>query len=268
MSKVVTALLMLVVLVSSAPAFAAKHEIDQASVKAEGGFPFKITKSGSYKLTSNLIVPAGVDGIDVLVPDVTVDLNGFSIIGPVVCTGDDPATCPAASTGIGIKAGDERTPGPTDVKVFNGSVRGMGSHGILIVGDGSLVAKVSAQSNAGAGIIVAGSVIESSAIGNGSTGILAAIVRDSEAASNVRDGIELDARGGVGIGDVSSLNGGRGIVAANASVTGSTMTLNKGFGLEATCPSAILNNTIVSNAGGSIQVDTPGCVLENNGTRP
>lgn len=77
------------------------------------------------------------------------------------------------------------------------------------------------------------------------------MVRDREAARNVRDGIDLDARGSVGIGDVSSLNGRRGIVAANASVTGSIMTLNKGFGLQATCPSAILNNTIVSNAGGS-----------------
>jgi ribose 5-phosphate isomerase RpiB len=52
-------------------------------------------------------------------------------------------------------------------------------------GDGSLVEKVSAQSNADAGIIVEGSVIESSAIGNCSTGILAVIVRDSESASKV-----------------------------------------------------------------------------------
>jgi len=267
LSKIVTAICMLVVLAESAPVFAVRHEIDQATVKADGGFPYKITKPGSYKLTSNLVVPAGVDGIDILSQDVTLDLNGFGIVGPVVCTGDNPATCPSATTGVGIKAGDEGTPGPADVKVLNGSVRGMGSHGIFMSGDGSFVEKVSVQSNAGAGIIVAGSVIESSAIGNGSTGILALIVRDSEAASNVRDGIITDGRGGVAIGDVSSLNGGRGIVAQNGSVTGSTITLNKGVGLEATCPSAILNNTIVANAA-SIQTDQPGCVLENNGTRP
>jgi len=259
---------MLVALVSSIPAFAAKHEIDQASVRVDGGFPFKITKPGSYKLTSNLVVPANTDGIDILASDVTLDLNGFSIIGPLVCTGNDPATCPAATAGVGIKAGgDEGTPGPGDVKVFNGSVRGMGSNGIFLTGDGSLVQKVSAESNAGAGIIVAGSVIDSSAIGNGSTGILASIVRDSEAASNVKDGIILDGRGGVATGDVSSLNGGRGILAQNGSVTGSTMTLNKGAGLSAVCPSAILNNTIVANAS-SIETEDAGCVLENNGTRP
>jgi len=260
---------MLVVLVSSIPAFAAKHEIDQASVKADGGFPFKITKSGSYKLTSNLVVPAGTDGIDILTADVTLDLNGFSIMGPVICTINfEPATCPAPTAGVGIRAaGSEGTPGPGDVKVINGSVRGMGSHGIFLTGDGSLVQKVSSEGNAGSGMIVAGSVVDSSVIGNGQTGILAIIVRDSEAASNTGDGIVLDGRGGVSIGDVSSINGGRGIVAQNASVTGSTMTLNKGVGLFATCPSAILNNTIVANAS-SIQTEDAGCVLENNGTRP
>jgi hypothetical protein len=267
MSRIVTAICVLALLTESASLFAAKREIDQASIKADGGFPFKITKSGSYKLTSNLVVPAGLDGIDILAPDVTLDLNGFSIMGPVVCTGDDPSVCPAITTGFGIKAGDGEMPGPADVKVVNGSVHGMGSSGIFLTGDGSLVEKVSSRGNAGTGIVAAGSVIQCSAIGNGQSGILAFIVRDSEAASNTRDGIDTDGRGGVAIGDVASLNGGRGIVAANASVTGSTMTLNKGFGLEATCPSAILNNTIVAN-GGSIQVDEPGCVLENNGTRP
>jgi hypothetical protein len=69
---------------------------------------------------------------------------------------------------------------------------------------------------------------------------------------------------GVATGDVSSDNGGRGIVAQNASVINSTMTLNKGVGLSTICPSAILNNTIVANAS-SIQTEENGCVLENNG---
>jgi hypothetical protein len=268
LSKIATAICIALVLAESAPMFAAKHEIDQSSVKAEGGFPFKITKSGSYKLNSNLVVPAGVDGIDILAPDVTLDLNGFSIIGQVVCTGFGPVTCPTATTGIGINGSNaDETEGPADIKILNGAVRGMGSHGIFVSGDGSLVDKVSAQSNAGAGLIVAGSVINSSAIANGSTGILAFIVRDSEAANNVRDGIITDGRGGVAMDDVSSFNGNRGIVAQNGSVTGSTITLNKGVGLSAICPSAILNNTIVANAS-SIQTEQNGCVLENNGTRP
>jgi hypothetical protein len=116
-------------------------------------------------------------------------------------------------------------------------------------------------------MIVDGSVLDSSAIANGQTGILAIIVRDSEAANNVHDGIILDGRGGVATNDASSDNGGRGIVAQNASVINSTTTLNKGVGLFAICPSAILNNTIVANTS-SIQTEEPGCVLQNNGTRP
>jgi hypothetical protein len=103
---------------------------------------------------------------------------------------------------------------------------------------------------------VSGTVSESSAINNGETGILAIIVSNSEAASNTGDGIDLDARGGVALNVVSSDNGKNGITVANGSVTGSTVTLNKGAGISAVCPSAILNNTIVTNAT-SIQTTQP-----------
>jgi hypothetical protein len=266
MLKLATTLCALSVIAGSIPGFAARHEIDQATVRNEGGFPYKITKSGSYKLMSNLMVPAGKDGIEILANDVTIDMNGFGIIGPVVCS-SFPTVCPTASTGIGIKNGEPGMPNFGDTKVMNGFIRGMGSHGIDIIGDGSLVDRVSAQGNAGLGIIVEGTVNASSAIGNGESGILALIVNNSEAAFNVADGIVLDGRGGVALADVSSDNGGNGIDAENASVTGSTITLNKGIGINAVCPSAILNNTIVANTT-SIQTDRPGCVLENNGTRP
>jgi hypothetical protein len=267
MLKIATTLCALAVIAGSIPMSAARQEIDQSVVRSEGGFPYKIKKSGSYKLTSNLVIPAGKDGIDVMASDVTIDLNGFGIIGPVVCSGFPFAVCPAVSTGIGIRAGEDEMPGPSDVKVMDGFVRGMGSDGISLTGDGSLVSKVSAQSNAGTGIIVSGTVSESSAINNGETGILAIIVSNSEAASNTGDGIDLDARGGVALNVVSSDNGKNGITVANGSVTGSTVTLNKGAGISAVCPSAILNNTIVTNAT-SIQTTQPGCVFQNNGTRP
>jgi hypothetical protein len=61
-------------------------EINQAKVLAAGGFPFIITTPGSYRLTSNLTVPAGKIGIENsaggTAGGVTIDLNGFSIIGP------------------------------------------------------------------------------------------------------------------------------------------------------------------------------------------
>lgn len=67
-------------------AFAADGQvlINQATVMAAGGFPYRITQPGSYKLSGNLAVPPGLDGVDITADSVTLDLNGFSIIGPGV----------------------------------------------------------------------------------------------------------------------------------------------------------------------------------------
>src|SRR5438067_8861679 len=51
------------------------------------GFPVTISLPGSYKLSSNLVVPdANTTAIEIVADDVKLDLNGFSIIGPTVCT--------------------------------------------------------------------------------------------------------------------------------------------------------------------------------------
>src|SRR5277367_1644527 len=55
--------------------------INQSTVMAAGGFPYRIVAAGSYKLSGNLTVPAGQDGIDIQSGNVTLDLNGFAITG-------------------------------------------------------------------------------------------------------------------------------------------------------------------------------------------
>lgn len=45
------------------------------------GFPITISQPGSYRLSSNLVLPAGATAISIAVNNVTIDLNGFSIIG-------------------------------------------------------------------------------------------------------------------------------------------------------------------------------------------
>ncbi|MGD0117656.1 MAG: hypothetical protein ABSD30_06305 [Candidatus Binatus sp.] len=58
-------------------------EINQAKVMAAGGFPYTITTSGSYRLTGQLTVSSTTtDAIDVNTSNVTIDLNGFLIVGP------------------------------------------------------------------------------------------------------------------------------------------------------------------------------------------
>jgi len=55
--------------------------INQSTVMSAGGFPYIISQPGSYKLTSNLIVPNFVSGIQISASNVTLDLNGFTISG-------------------------------------------------------------------------------------------------------------------------------------------------------------------------------------------
>src|SRR5437867_11366604 len=58
------------------------------------GFPVTISRTGSYALSGNLTVPnANTTAIVVNADDVAIDLNGFSIIGPVVCKGS-PVSSP------------------------------------------------------------------------------------------------------------------------------------------------------------------------------
>src|SRR5215469_17235968 len=92
------------------------------------GFPVTITAQGSYKLSGNLIVPdANTTAIDITADPVTIDLNGFSIVGPVVCSGFPVTSCTLSGTGIGVHAGLA-----TNVTVLNGVVRGMGNVGVVL----------------------------------------------------------------------------------------------------------------------------------------
>src|SRR5712692_4005736 len=61
------------------------------------GFPVTISVPGSYRLSGNLTVPdANTTAIQVTADNVTLDLNGFSIIGPTVCVG---TSCSPTGTG-------------------------------------------------------------------------------------------------------------------------------------------------------------------------
>jgi Right handed beta helix region len=129
---------------------------------AVGQFPFSIDQSGSYRLTGNLTVTSGVDGIDVTADNVNIDLNGFSIIGA------------GGGAGVGIASSNSQ------VTVRNGTVTGMGSSGITL-GANATVADVHAVANGGNGIVVgnaslvthsnvsANSLIGISITGSGST---------------------------------------------------------------------------------------------------
>ena len=89
------------------------------------GFPVTLSKSGGYRLTSNLVVPAGIDGI-VVSPglSVVIDLNGFQIVGPATCS--NLVNCSANGGTAGVRGGSEST----SLTVRNGRIRGFTGAGI------------------------------------------------------------------------------------------------------------------------------------------
>lgn len=126
-------------------------EINDAKVKAAGGYPYKITTRGSYRLTGNLMTPASTDGIDVTAANVTIDLNGFSITGPGSTN----------SVPFGINASGE-----SDVTVENGTATGFGEG--VQVGPSGIVRNVHADAN-GMGISGGNNTLITGCTANSST---------------------------------------------------------------------------------------------------
>lgn len=206
------------------------------------GFPLTLSQPGIYRLTGNITLPNdSTSGIKITGDNVTVDLNGFSIIGPVVCS-SSPAVCPAPTQAVGIDAfiADGGGLAPRATRILNGTVRGIGGTGILMNGAGNSVENVNADSNARGGILAFGRVVNSSATLNGSFGIFAVTVRGSTATGNHSEGIQLDASGGIADGNIVSFNGPVGIRAPNATVTGNTIVRITASGLWQFVPAVLL----------------------------
>jgi hypothetical protein len=142
------------------------------------GFPVTISKSGSYRLASNLTLPAdkNTNGIEIGVANtsdvivITLDLNGFQIIGPCPRP-DGSGSCDRDSprgTGKGVKA----MGGYTGGDILNGTIMNMPSDGVNLQAN-SRLEKLKLVSNGGNGATVGRGtmVIQSNIGGNWGHGI-------------------------------------------------------------------------------------------------
>jgi parallel beta-helix repeat protein len=201
------------------------------------GFPVRISQPGSYRLTSNLtVLSANTTVINIITNNVTIDLNGFSIIGVTACSGT-PTTCRFTGTGVGVNA-----PNRTNITVINGVVRRMGSSG-LFLGDNSHVEKVQAISNGFGGI----------RIGNNS------IVTGSLAVQNGGYGISTNQFNTV-LGNVVNQNK-FGIFCHSCTVKDNTVISNGSIGVNS-AESTVLGNTVSRN--GSVGINCDGCTVKDN----
>ncbi len=100
-------------------------------------------------MTSNLVVPdENTSAIQVGSDNVGIDLNDFTIRGPVICSGTPTACTPNTGTGSGVERTSNSVPG---TYVSHGSIRGMGSNGVQL-GVQAEVTNVRVRSNRLVGI--------------------------------------------------------------------------------------------------------------------
>ena len=178
--------------------------INQAIVTAAGGFPYTISQPGSYRLSGNLTVPdANTSAILINASNVTLDLNGFAILGPTVCP--NPSN-PCSPTGTGNGVAYLNANNNSNVVVTNGTVSGMGNNGVYLLGNfgPNRVEKVQAHSNGGNGIYVVYGTVT---------------------------------------GNIATLNGAYGILALFVTATGNQAAFNSLGDMGVACPSAIIGNT-------------------------
>ncbi len=220
-SLVATAFAVLVLV--SPSAFAQGYtEVNQAVVDSSGGFPYSISQPGYYQLTGDIVKPAGAGNVAAVLisaSDVTLDLNGFQIEGPGICSRNastGAVTCSGHVPGSGI----QESGGNTNVRVRNGTVHGFFNGisttavsaeladlviydnaflGASAIGDTSRVERVTAIRNGTTGISIQNnSIVEScDASQNDDYGVsanLASTVRFTEAMGNRLGGMSLNSQ--------------------------------------------------------------------------
>ena len=133
--------------------------INQARALADGvtpddapGLPVTITQPGGYVLAGNLLCQTQIPGAIVInASHVTIDLNGFAILGSTDCSA---FPCSGSGSGSGIAV----PPGQVHITIRNGTIQGMGGFGIVLDGDSHLVEYMHVRSNGKSGISIGQSV--------------------------------------------------------------------------------------------------------------
>jgi hypothetical protein len=219
--------------------------INQATLNAAGG-TYTITSPGSYKLSGNLQQKDKDTNVIVIASDnVMIDLNGFSITGPVDCSAGFP--CTNRGFGLGIVAA---SPDRSNITIRNGTIQGVGNFAILLKGNAILIEYMNLRGNGSDGIYVS----------RNTSGNSHAILRNNIVEMNNGDGIFTDS--GQVTDNVIDGNGGDGIVVWCVwapilpinTVARNTVSRNSLLGLSLAGSASYIGNTLAGNNAGGAQV--------------
>ncbi len=235
--------------------------INATNTPGDADSVFKITQSGSYYLTGNITGVAAKHGIEIAASGVTVDLNGFDLLGV-------PGSLDGVNSSVSALA---------DIAVMNGSVRNWGNSGIDFSSPPAFncsVHAIRASGNATDGIAVFfGSIItECLVYTNGGNGIVVntgCTVTNCVARGNGLVGIASSSGSTISY-CVSDGNLGSGIFGLSAcSILHCTVRFNSLDGILCNSSCVIRGNTCHNNGNGAgsgagIRAYGPGNRIESN----
>lgn len=216
--------------------------INSTNTPGDASSLFKITQPGSYYLAGNITGVSGKHGIAIASSGVTLDLNGFDLVGLFSIMG--------AFDGVSITVLNLR-----NITVLNGSIRNWGGNGINLEPLGAAnthVEGVLSSGNTGNGIQTSngGSVTNSTSYANNGHGI------DAGTGSTV---LSCTAWGNAGSGVQ---------VGSGSTVSNCTAYRNTSAGIHASAGSTISNCSAYDNLGYGINVNLgctiSGCTIRSN----
>src|ERR1051325_9440492 len=113
--------------------------INAANTPGDAQYEYIITQPGSYYLDRNINMATGKSAIKVSADNVTIDMNGFSM----VCLPDTTGT---AITTAGVLH--------NNIRVFNGGIKGRFQGGLSLFGSGNRAERLTLQSILGDAILI------------------------------------------------------------------------------------------------------------------
>ena len=192
--------------------------------------PFSISRAGSFYLTTNLTGAAGQNGISIVANNVTLDLNGFALLGVA-----------GSLDGVNVSTL------VTNVTIRNGSVARWGAMGVdADTAYNSQILDVRASHNGTRGIYLAGGGIISgcTAQGNGAEGIRGQTSTTISGCSSTANNTGI-------------------LVGTGSTVSGCSVSANRTDGISAGSGCTLTGNSVSGNTNDGIQVGSD-CQVINN----
>jgi parallel beta-helix repeat protein len=221
--------------------------------------PFQISQSGSYYLTGDRAATA--NGINVNADSVTIDLMGYSLIGPGSASGVNCGILLICRKNVEVRNGTVRDFGQSGIRemctggyqhrIINVRTESNGYVGIDLMGTGHLVKDCTARANTHGITVAVGATMMGNTVyyneGTGIHGVSACTLTDNTASYNAGTGI----RAGYGCtvtNNTAYRNDADGISAeASCTVTGNTVTENNGNGIHVESNCRVVANTCYQN---------------------